>query len=118
MKNLLLTLPAVLFVFAGRADIKFVRFGKIDPQGLYRKESTFLMENLPYYDHWSPDWVYAVPKDSLVRELKRCLSVYEPLRSDTAESGLLLGEIAHYIYNLDVQNYWDTVRRSACRQHL
>jgi len=102
---LLLTLPAMTEC---KADVKFLDFKKIDPSGQFKTHQQFLLENLAYYDHWAPDWIYDIPKDSLIRELKRCLYIYEPLRTDELERCLLLGEIAHYLYNLDERAYYDT----------
>src|SRR5580658_6756867 len=103
MKNAIILL---LVSLAGwnecRADVKFVNFRKIDPSGQFNAHERFLLDNLAYYDHWSPDWgVYDISKDSLIWELKACLRVYQPLRTDEFERFLLLGEVAHYLYNLD-----------------
>ncbi|GGB24304.1 tetratricopeptide repeat protein [Puia dinghuensis] len=91
-----------------RADVKFVDFKKIDPSGQYVSQQHFLLANLVYYDHWSPDWVYDVSKDSLIGELKTCLTLFAPLKANVYETDLLLGEIAHYLYNLNQQSYYDT----------
>lgn len=91
-----------------RADIKFVDFKKIDPSGQYMSQQKFLLDNLPYYDHWSPDWRYNISRDSLIRELKGCLFLFAPLKMNVFETDLLLGEIAHYLYNLNQQPYYDT----------
>jgi hypothetical protein len=109
MKNAIILL---LLGLAGRnecrADVKFVNFRKIDPDGRFRAQEQFLLDNLGYYDHWSPDWVYDVAKDSLIGELKTCLRDYERLKTDEFERCLLLGEIAHYLYNFDQRPYYDT----------
>jgi hypothetical protein len=109
MKN---TVILLLLCILGRnecqADVKFVDFKKIDPLGRFKAHERFLLDNLVYYDHWSPDWIYDIVKDSLIRELKLCLGLYEPVKTDEFERCLLLGEIAHYLYNLDVKTYYDT----------
>ena len=93
---------------ATRADIKFVNFGKIDPSGHFTGQFKLLVDHLPYYDHFSPDWVYDIPKDSLVRQLKTGLVLFAGGSGDELETDLLLGELAHYLYNLDQQEYHDT----------
>jgi hypothetical protein len=107
MKTLFIAI-AFLFSIACRADIKYVRFDRIDSTGKYHQRFQFLLDNLVYYDHWSQAWPYPVAKDSLINELKASLAIVEPLRADALESNLLLGEIAHYLYNLDQQMYYDT----------
>ena len=90
------------------ADVKFLDFNKIDRFGRYDSQKRFLLENLVYYDHWSPGWIYEVSKDSLIRGLKYCLKVYALTSDDVFERDLLLGEIAHYLYNLSQETYYDT----------
>lgn len=85
-----------------------MNFGKIDPSGRYAGRYQQLVDHLPYYDHFSPDWVYDIPKDSLLQELKGSLELFGALKGDELEKDLLLGELAHYLYNLDVQKYYDT----------
>ena len=104
----LLFLMTLLSCAECRADVKFVDFDKIDPAGRYTSQQRFLLDNLIYFDHWSPDWIYEIPKDSLVHELKTCLNSYETLTANVYETDLLLGEIAHYLYNLNEQAYYDT----------
>ena len=90
-----------------RADVKFVDFKKIDPSGQYRSQQKFLVDNLVYYDHWSPDWIYDISKDSLIQTLKDCEALFAPLKANVYETDLLLGEIAHYLYNLSQESYYD-----------
>ena len=125
MKKTLIILLTLLTGSMCRADVKYIDFHKVDPAGKYSGQARFLIEDLPYYDHWSPQWIYETPKDSLIRELKGCLAIFAALKGDELESDLLLGEIAHYLYNLDQQPYYDTaeayylkaigVSRSDCR---
>ena len=108
MKNLLILLVAMLGWSVSRADIKFVNFNKIDPSGRYAGRFSQLVEHLPYYDHFSPDWIYEIPKDTLVQELTAGLRLFGTLKGDELETDLLLGELAHYLYNLDQKTYYDT----------
>src|SRR5580692_4852868 len=109
MRNAIILLLLCLFARnESRADVKFVNFRKIDPEGRLKAHEQFLVDNLVYYDHWSPDWIYDIAKDSLIGELKTCLRLYEPLKTDEFERCLLLGEVAHYLYNLDQKIYYDT----------
>jgi tetratricopeptide (TPR) repeat protein len=109
MRNAIILLLLCLFARnESRADVKFVNFRKIDPEGRLKAHEQFLVDNLVYYDHWSPDWIYDIAKDSLIGELKACLRLYEPLKTDEFERCLLLGEVAHYLYNLDQKIYYDT----------
>lgn len=108
MRYILFLLLTLATATRSPANIQFIHFDKIDPSGRYAPTFKGLLTDLPYFDHWSPKWTYPVGKDSLIRELKTCLHLFAPLRAEKMESGLLLGDIAHYLYNLDQQNYYDT----------
>lgn len=106
--NLRLLVLTLLLYTQAKADIKFVNFEKIDPERKYVNLQGRLLEYLPIYDHWVPDWVYKVPKDSVVNTLKSGLAGYSKLHGDPYETNLLLGELSHYLYNLNFQDYYDS----------
>ena len=105
MKKLL-----ALLLFCGwldaRAHLEYIRIEKIDVSGQYTGQIDFLLKNKSYCDHWAPSWDYTIKKDSLIRQLKTCYSLFAGLNTDKEESFLLLGEIAHYLYNLEVEEYY------------
>lgn len=127
MKPLPLILLALMGWNQSRADIKYIDIHKVDPAGRYASQFKTLIDNLSYFDHWSQQWSYPVSRDSLIRQLKTGLILFSSLNSDPLESDLLLGEIAHYLYNLDQQDYYDTaeayylkairIDRKDCRGH-
>jgi tetratricopeptide (TPR) repeat protein len=108
MKNTL-TLLLLSACLRGYADLRYIHLDKVDPTGQYNKEISFLTDNVQYYDHWTPDWNYPVKKDSLTRELTRCYTIFAQLqaKSDNVEIDLLVGEIAHFLYNLSVEEYYE-----------
>lgn len=109
MKSLLTLLLALALGAESRADVKFINFSRIDPADRYGRQFKWLVNNLVYYDHWSADWIYPVSRDSLIGELRADLALFGSSGNvDKVESGLLLGEIAHYLYNLDQQVYYDS----------
>jgi tetratricopeptide (TPR) repeat protein len=93
----------------GYAHLQYIHFEKIDPAGKYNKEINFISNNSQYYENWSPDWNFPVKKDSIVQELTRCYKVFAQVQaqSDNVEVDLLLGEIANYLYNMDIREYYD-----------
>ncbi|HEY8969117.1 MAG TPA: hypothetical protein VIM64_08485 [Puia sp.] len=103
-----LSLLLLLVCLQGYADLRYIRLEKVDPAGQYNKEISFLSNNVQYYDHWSPDWIYPVKKDSLIQELTRCYELFAQVqaKADNVETDLLVGEIAHFLYNLSVEDYY------------
>ena len=88
-------------------NIKYIRFDNIGHPGDYSHQVDFLRQNVGYFDHWVHEWSYPVKKDTLVRNLLTCLEVFSHLDGNNAEVNLLEGDIAHYLYNLDMQEYSD-----------
>jgi len=93
----------------GYAHLRYIHLDKIDPAGKYNKEINFISDNAQFYENWSPDWNFPVKKDSIVQELTRCYKLFVQVQTqaDNVEVDLLLGEIAHYLYNMDIQDYYD-----------
>ena len=105
---LLLTISLISLVsLHGYAHLKFIHLDKLNATGQYNKEINFLSDNLSYYENWVPDWNFPVKKDSLIRELKRCYALFASAPAENTETALLLGEISHYLYNMDAQGYYD-----------
>jgi len=104
-----LTFLLLSVCFRGYADLRYIHLEKVDPTGQYNKEINFLSDNVQYYDHWSPDWTYTVKKDSLIQELTRCYKLFAQVqaKTDNVETDLLVGEIARFLYNLSVEEYYE-----------
>src|SRR5580698_4328818 len=108
MKSASLTSLLLFRIFLCSADIRYIDFHKIDPDSQCTRQQSFLFENLHYIEFWVQDWTFDVSKDSLIRELKDCMNHYALLKKDILEVNLLEGEIAHFLYNLNQDAYWDT----------
>jgi hypothetical protein len=89
------------------AHLKYIHLEKINASGAYNGQINFISNNLSCFDHWAPDWNYPVKKDSIIRQLKDCYTLFSGKQAVDLETALLLGEIAHYLYNLDVQDYYE-----------
>jgi hypothetical protein len=108
MKSAFLTSLLLFRIFLCSSDIRYIDFHKIDPDSQCTRQQSFLFENLHYIEFWVQDWTFDVSKDSLIRELKDCMNHYALLKKDILEVNLLEGEIAHFLYNLNQDAYWDT----------
>lgn len=86
-------------------NIHHIQFDKIPDNLKDKKQIDFLINNEHYFDHWSQSWNYPVSKDSLIKELKNCYETFSKLEYNSIEINLLLGDIAHYLYNLDQSSY-------------
>ncbi|MBX3164334.1 MAG: hypothetical protein KF900_07620 [Bacteroidetes bacterium] len=80
----------------------------------------FVKDNKQYYDHWTNEWSYDKPKEDLINQLRGHYKSFSALKTKNTETYLLLGDIAHYLYNMDdtayysiaVKNYDEAVKSS------
>ena len=101
----LITIGLILIGFQSFCNVNFVQFDKIPNYQSYLTNYEFLTENIGYYNHWTPDWNYDVSKKKLIKELKKCYKIFSELDKNL-EVNLLLGDIAHYLYNLSEEDYY------------
>jgi hypothetical protein len=88
-------------------NIHYIKFDKIPDNQKYKEQIDFLIKNEQYFNHWSQSWNYPITKDSLISELKTCFVTFSEIDFNSIELKLLLGDIAHFLYNLDVQTFND-----------
>jgi len=112
MKRVLLFLFLVIS-YSGFGNVKYINIEKIQNFQNFSSQFKFITDHVKYYDHWSQEWNYPIAKSELMKELENCYDLF--LKNDTTnlESILLLGDISHYLYNLDVEKYYSI----ACRYY-
>jgi len=59
------------------------------------------------YNHWSPNWNASISKTDVIAKLKALFDGLNIIATKTTDTWLLMGDVAHYLYNLDVQDYYD-----------
>lgn len=105
-----LTLAFLLLLFSSTsiANIHLIDFKKIEQGTDHSKQFDYLKENAWYCTYWQPTWTYDINRDSLISNLKSIYSVFDGLKViENVELELLRGDIAHYLYNLDVKEFYD-----------
>jgi tetratricopeptide (TPR) repeat protein len=88
-------------------NINYIQFEKIPRSDKYIDKYDFIKNNERYYNHWQPDWTYDISKKSLVKGLKESYDLFSKLDNENIEINLLLGDISHYLNNLDEDKYYE-----------
>ncbi len=88
------------------ANLSAIDFAKINYPRELQQQVDFLRSNESLYDHWTNNWNYAIPKKKAIENLTLLYNDLEKLPEKVGETELLLGDIAHYIYNMDVDSYY------------
>jgi hypothetical protein len=83
------------------ANVNFIDIAKISREGKFIAAFKYLRDNQNYYDHWTYDWSYDIPKKEIIKQLRQDYSDFATIATKSVELFLLLGDISHYLYNLD-----------------
>lgn len=90
------------------ADFSQIDFTKIDDHVKYKRYYTYVHDNLRYYSTWSQEWNYDKSKPELISKLEEAYSAFSAAPKKDLEMRLLMGEVAHYLYNMDAPGYFDS----------
>ena len=120
------TLRWALFAFAlsisvsVAASVKDIRTERLPDVSAVRKAYDDVADIEAYVRLWSPEWRYPTPKNEVAVRLKTSLtSLKEALNTDpnNEELVLLIGLVAHYAYNVDVEGTFELAVNSFQRAH-
>lgn len=103
----------LLFCFALTGYRTFAQLHEIDPAKLPQDAAATYAKALPmerYAQAWSDKWTYDVPKQDVASSLNSALTqltAASKAAPDNHELQLLAGLVAHYAYNVDVEDAYD-----------
>src|SRR4051812_29782751 len=95
------------FIQKSYSNIQAIDFSKVQYSGQLQGDIDFLKNNEQLYNHWSPKWNSYITKTTVIKKLKALYGVIDSITTKNTETWLLLGDIAHYLYNLDVEDFYD-----------
>lgn len=99
----------VTLYFGFSSNINFIDKNKINRSlGDVTTEIEFLTKNEPIYSEFYTKWPFKdIPKDEVISTLKFIYNLFLDKKVIDSEVELLLGEIAHYLYNLDELDFFE-----------
>lgn len=106
MRNLTLLFFLTLSTVQVFANVDYIDISKISSNSKYVTAFNFIKDNKQYYDHWISEWNYDKPKQDLINQLRGYYNDFSTLTEKNAETYLLLGDIAHYLYNMEDDDYY------------
>lgn len=107
MRKTGILLILILFSFRIFANVNYIDFTKISKDSNLINAFSFIKNNQQYYDHWSNEWNYDIPKEDLIIKLRENFKNFSALPRKNEDLYLLLGDIAHYLYNMDDTAYYE-----------
>ncbi len=106
MRSLILLFSLTLITAKVVANVNQLDISKISSDTKLVAAFDFIKENTNYYDHWSNEWNYDKAKVDLIQQLHGHYKSFSELTMKSGETFLLLGDIAHYLYNMDDTAYY------------
>ena len=107
MRNITILFFLTLSISRGVANVDYIDISKISSDKKLVAAFDFVKDNKHYYDHWTMEWDYDKPKDDLKNQLREYYKDFSALTKKSAETYLFLGDIAHYLYNMDDGDYFN-----------
>jgi tetratricopeptide (TPR) repeat protein len=101
-----IAISLLLLVKITYADIRQIRYDQIPGHEAHQACYDFCLENLSYCKYWTPQWNFEIEKDSLIRELEYCYNTFSAFPEENLEAQLLLGDLSHCLYNLEVGDFY------------
>ncbi len=97
-------LIAFLLIFIAlrsSANVNAIDFSKINYPKKSQKSVEFLRSNDSLFNHYVHDWNYDMPEKTVTETLSSLYRDLDKLPEKNLETELLLGDISHYMFNLD-----------------
>jgi hypothetical protein len=120
MKKHFLFLIGALFTLNIVANINYIDISKISDDAKHLNAFNYIKENVQYYEHRKSEWPFEKPKQEFIDKLHENYATFSSISKKNTELYLLLGDISHYLYNLDdsvyfknaVSNYNSAIKKS------
>lgn len=87
------------------ANIECIDIRAISSESNFREHFEYLKSNLEYYQNWNYNWMYNVSRETISVKLKIIYIDILSLKESNPEVYLLLRDIAHFLYNLENEEY-------------
>ena len=101
-----ISLFMALYAIQAMANVDYIDILKISSDNNHIIAFDFIKNNKRYYDHWTDEWSYDMSKDDFINQLRNHYKSFSALPKKNVETYLLLGDIAHYLFNLEDDEYY------------
>ena len=96
----------LFFLQKAYANVNAIDFSQIKYPTQLQGDIDFLKGHDYIYNHWVHDWNADVPKAKVTGTLTSLFAELSKLTNKNTETYLALGDIAHYLYNMEVDEYY------------
>ena len=106
MRKILIFLIGILMSINTFSNVNYIDISKISKESKLVEAFNYIKDNQKYYDQWTNEWKYDISQKDLIKNLRDCYTTFSSDTTKNEELFLLLGDIAHYLYNLNDSTYY------------
>ena len=92
------------------ANIKYINYKSFPEYDQNWRDIAYVYTHQYYMEIYTPEWNYDVDKTELINKMESVFTLFSELQLKDPENidlNLFIGEIAHFLFNLDVPGYFD-----------
>ena len=105
-RKYLLIILLVMIVQKSYGNLNAIDFTKINFPKENQGDINFVKDNVQIFNHWAPNWTSSLSKKNVIKKLNTVFEITNKLKDHNIEVELFLGELANYLYNLEVEEYY------------
>ena len=106
MRKKLILLIGIFMSANTFSNVNYIDLSKISNESKVIAAFNYIKDNQQYFDHWTNEWSYDKPQIELIKNLRDTYAAFSTLATKNEDFYLLLGDIAHYLYNLNDTAYY------------
>jgi tetratricopeptide (TPR) repeat protein len=106
VRKAIILLVGILISVNTFSNVNYIEISKISNESKFVTAFNYIKDNQQYFDHWTNEWSYDKSQKELVKNLRDNYAMFSSVETKNEELFMLLGDIAHYLYNLNESDYY------------
>jgi len=106
MRKAIFLLIGMLIAVNAFSNVNYIEISKISNEGRLVNAFNYIKVNQQYFNHWTNEWNYDKSQKELIKNLRESYAMFSSVATKNEELFMLLGDIAHYLYNLNESDYY------------
>jgi hypothetical protein len=105
-RKAIILLVGILLSVNTFSNVNYIEISKISNESKFVNAFNYIKDNQQYFDHWTNEWNYDKSPKELIKNLRESYAMFSSVPTKDEELFMLLGDIAHYLYNLNESDYY------------
>ncbi len=106
MRKAIFLLIGMLIAVNAFSNVNYIEISKISNEDRLVNAFNYIKDNHQYFAYWTNEWKYDKSQKELIKNLRESYTMFSSVATKNEELFILLGDIAHYLYNLNESDYY------------